>query len=71
MPIRAQLREIHHCQPADQKEGVGLKVTDAAKVKKGKVGGEDVERRTRRDWSQTTGAGGGCVWEDVVGGCVR
>lgn len=41
MPSPVQLREIHQCQPVDQKKGERVKMTDAAEVKKEKVGGDD------------------------------
>lgn len=66
LPSPMQLREIHHCQPVDQKRRGGEK-TDTAKLKKGKVGGDDVgsedtERREpdNRQW-----------WSVCVGGCSR
>lgn len=51
MPSPVQLREIHQCQPVDQKKkGERVKMTDAAKVKKERVGGDD------------DGGVGVCVW---------
>lgn len=41
MPSPVQLREIHQCQRVDQKKGERVKMTDAAKVKEEKVGGDD------------------------------
>lgn len=69
MPSTVQLREIHQCQRVDQKKGERVKMTDAAKVKEEKVGGDDGwgAVRTQRDWSQTTASGGEYTLVDVVG----
>lgn len=54
LPSPAQLREIHQCQPVDQKRET-VKMTDAAKVK--------------GDCSQTTANGGEYMMVDVVAVC--
>jgi len=74
LPTSVQLREIHHCQPVDHKWSEGLKMTDTAKVKKGKVGGDDVESEETeklgaRQWAMV-GSYHACEWVGVVRVCV-
>lgn len=73
LPTPIQLREIHHYQLVDQKWGGGEN-DRYAKVKKGKVGGDEVGLRIQGDWRQTMSNGGECycvcVCVGVVSVCV-